>query len=246
MLKVEFFKPKGLIMAKSTKTNILDDILEQSVVTSMMGEEDTILAPLLDEINMIKSEPIKSFVRSILLRAESFWKIPSSFSGKYHPIDEHNEGGNVLHTKRVVRTAKIMCESHSLPSDETDVVLAACLLHDITKGKIDESGSFSYDPMHPYTVGKFVKFCQEDDKKYASDLTSSTLFLNEEDVQTILRLIRCHLGPWSPVPETIPITYLDQIVHLSDNIASKLHIIVDGDNVQEHRWKPSDSGTNNK
>jgi len=233
-------------MVKNNKNNILDDILEQSVVTSMMGEEDNVLAPLLKEINMIKSEPIKSFVRSVLLRAESFWKIPSSFSGKYHPIDEHNEGGNVLHTKRVVRTAKILCESHSLPSEEVDIVLAACLLHDITKGKLDESGSFSYDPMHPYTVGKFVKVCQEDDKKYASDLTSSTLFLSEEDVQTILRLVRCHLGPWSPVPETIPITYLDQIVHLADNVASKLHIIVDGDDVQDYRWRSNGSGSTTK
>lgn len=227
-------------MSKGNKNKILDDILEQSVVSSMLAEEDQLLAPLLDEIGLIVSEPIRLFVRSVLLRADSFWKIPSSFSGKYHPPDEHNEGGNVLHTKRTVRTAKIICESHSLPQEEVDVVIAACLLHDITKGKLCEDGSFSYDPMHPYTVGKFVKFCQEDDKKYASDMNSSTLFLSEEDVQTILRLVRCHLGPWSPVPETLPITYLDQIVHIADNVASKLHIIVDGEKVQNSRWKKDD------
>lgn len=233
-------------MSKGNKNKILDDILEQSVVSSMLEDEDQLLNPLIEEINMISSEPIRSFVRSVLLRADSFWKIPSSFSGKYHPPDEHNEGGNVLHTKRVVRTAKIMCESHSLPQEEVDVVIAACLLHDITKGRLGEDGSFVYDPMHPYTVGGFVKFCQEDDKKYASDLNSSTLFLNEEDVQTILRLIRCHLGPWSPVPETLPITYLDQIVHLADNVASKLHIIVDGEKVQQDRWKKDDNKKNTK
>jgi hypothetical protein len=81
--------------------------------------------------------------------------------------------------------------------------------------------------MHPYTVGEFVKKCQENDKKYGSDISSSTLFLEEETVQSILRLVRCHLGPWSPVPETIPISYLEMIVHISDNIASKLHNIID-------------------
>ncbi len=91
--------------------------------------------------------------------------------------------------------------------------------------------------MHPYTVGRLVKQCQEYDKKYAGELQSSTLFLSEEVVQSILRLVRCHLGPWSPIPETIPVTYLDMIVHISDNIASKLHYLVDGNHVVKDRWK---------
>ena len=103
--------------------------------------------------------------------------------------------------------------------------------------KIDGEDSFHYDPMHPYTVGKFVKKCQEDDKKYASESQSSTLFISEEITQGILRLVRCHLGPWSPIPETIPITYMDMIVHMADNVASKLHYIVDGDNIIVERWK---------
>ena len=224
-------------MTKNNKNTLLDVLLDDSSIVSMMEEEYTILAPIMDEINMINDEGVKSFVRSILLRADSFWKIPSSFSGKYHPMDEHNEGGNMLHTKRVVRAAKVMCDSHSVSTDEADLVFAACLLHDITKGKMEKDGSFAYDKMHPYTVGDFVKFCQEDDKKYANDAHSSTLFLSEDDVQTILRLVRCHLGPWSPVPETVPITYLDMIVHMADNVASKVHYIVDGNNVIEERWK---------
>jgi hypothetical protein len=38
------------------------------------------------------------------------------------------------------------------------------------------------------------------------------------------------------VPETNPITYLDMIVHLADNIASKVHYVVDGDDVIKERW----------
>lgn len=219
------------------KNNLLDEILDDTPLVSMISEEDQILNPMIEEINMINDEGVKSFVRSILVRADSFWKIPSSFSGKYHPMDEHNEGGNMLHTKRVARAAKVLCDSHGVSAEEFDLVMAACLLHDITKGKLEKDGSFAYDKMHPYTVGDFVKFCQEDDRKHASDAQSSTLFLNEEDVQTILRLVRCHLGPWSPIPETVPITYLDMIVHMADNIASKVHYIVDGDNIIEQRWK---------
>lgn len=218
------------------KNSILDDILQDEQIVNLSEEENNILSPLLEEISLIEDDGLRSFVKSILIRADSFWSIPSSFSGKYHPPDEHNEGGNVLHTKRTVRAAKILSESHSVSVEEKDIIIAACLLHDVTKGKIEKDGSFTYDKMHPYTVGEFVKFCQEDDKKYANDINSSTLYVTEEDVQTLLRLVRCHLGPWSPVPETVPITYLDMIVHLADNIASKVHYILDGDEILPERW----------
>lgn len=218
--------------------SILDEILSNEKTAASIKEENQKLKPLLEEIDLIKDENIKSFVRSILLRAEDFWKIPSSFSGKYHPLDEHGEGGNVTHTQRVVRVAKVLSDSYSLSDDDRDIVYAACLLHDVTKG-VKHSGSEScvYDPMHPYTVAKLIKDCQEYDKKYANEMQSSTILLSEEVVQSILRLVRCHLGPWSPVPETTPITYLDMIVHMADNVASKLHTIIDGDNIIEKRWK---------
>ena len=220
-----------------TKKSILDDILSEDI-SSSQDHEDELLDPLLDEIDLIQDESTKSFVRSCLLKASIFWQIPSSFSGKYHPPDEHGYAGNVIHTKRVARIASIMADSYSLSEEERDTVIAAALLHDITKGIPSESQEeFHYDPMHPYTVNKFVSECIKYDKEYANDTQSSTLFISEEMIQSILRLVRCHLGPWSPVPETYPITYLDYIMHLSDNIASKLHIIIDGSELINDKWK---------
>lgn len=219
--------------------NILDEILKQDVSSAVFNENE-VLSPLLEEIDLIRDENIASFVRSVLLKADSFWSIPSSFSGKYHPPDEHGEGGNVLHTKRVVRVAKVMAESYALSEEETDILFAACILHDVTKGVLHEDcDSFSYDPMHPYTVGKFVVNCQISDKEHANDGQSTSLFVPEDAMQTILRLIRCHLGPWSPVPETYPISYMDYIVHLSDNIASKLHIIIEDSDLINDKWRKS-------
>jgi len=218
-----------------TKKSILDELLNDEDTTFKPNEEeDTVLSPLLDQINLITNQHIRMFVRSVLLQAKTFWKIPSSFSGKHHPVDEHTAGGNVLHTRRVINVAKVLAESYSLNQEERDLIYAACLLHDVTKGVSadDDENNFFYDPMHPYTVGIFVRKCQENDKKYGSELSSSTLFLDQETVESILRLIRCHLGPWSPVPETYPTTYLDMIVHISDNIASKLHTIAE-DKTQE-------------
>lgn len=221
------------VMAK----NILDEILKQDK-NDIISNENEVLISLLDEINLINDDALASFVRSILLKAETFWNIPSSFSGKYHPADEHNAGGNVLHTKRVVRVAMILADSYSLSTDERDVIIAACLLHDVTKGIASKDDScFEYDPMHPYTVGKFVTKCQLHDKEYGNDAQSTSLFVTEEMAQTVLRLIRCHLGPWSPVPETYPITYMDYIVHIADNVASKIHTIIEDSELINDKWR---------
>jgi HD superfamily phosphohydrolase YqeK len=222
--------------------NVWDQIVETSKTNSAFSEEDKILAPLLPEIDLIESQGIQFFVRSVLLRGGPFWSIPSSFSGRYHPPDEHGFGGNVLHTKRVVRIASLICESHELEQHDTDIILAACILHDINKGVVWEEGKQpEYDPMHPYTVDKLVNQLREDHRLYSTEEKSSVLYLKDETMYQILRLIRCHMGPWSPIPETVPITNSDMIVHLADNIASKLHTIIDGDDILLERWLVNDS-----
>ena len=224
--------------------SILDDLLIDKANANDFESENTKLEPLINEINMISDEAIKSFVRSLLLKSENFWDIPSSFSGKYHPYDEHGYGGNVLHTKRVVRITNMLAESYNLGPEERDIVLAASIIHDICKGKKEgESDHACYDPMHPYTVGKFVDKCKKKDKEGSSDSDSSTLYLSEEIVQSILRLVRCHLGPWSPVPETYPITYLDFIVHLADNVASKIHTVIEDSDLINPKWRKNGTGT---
>jgi len=222
------------------KKTILDELLDKNVYFKNNQEENAVLSSLLEEIDLISSTHLKSFVRSVLLKAKDFWEIPSSFSGKYHPIDEHGFGGNVLHTKRVVRVAKIISDSYVLDVHERDLIYAAALLHDVTKGKKHSpSEQCAYDPFHPYTVDNFVDWCIEEDKKYTSESSSTTLYVDEDTIQSVLRIVRCHLGPWSPIPETMPTSHAEMIVHLADNIASKLHNIVDGEDIIEHRWKPN-------
>ena len=64
------------------KKSILDELLDEDVSFKANEEEDKLLAPLMEEIELISSQQIRLFVRSILLQAKTFWKIPSSFSGK--------------------------------------------------------------------------------------------------------------------------------------------------------------------
>lgn len=218
--------------------SVLDFVLSQKAADSI-DQEDEILNELLLEINLISNQDIKSFVRSVLLKCDSFWSAPSSYNESLHPYDEHNFGGNVIHTKRVVRIASFICDSYSVSDQERDLILAACILHDITKSKplFGHPDSFEYDPMHPYSVTNFIEKCRALDKEYANDTVSSTLFIAEDELQSIMRLIRCHLGPWSPVPETYPITYMDYIVHISDHVASNLHRVIEDSELINGKWR---------
>lgn len=222
--------------------SILDDILTDEKTSKGLALENKKLLPLINEINIISDEAIRSFVRSVLIKSELFWEIPASFSGKYHPQDERSTGGNAIHTKRVVKIANTIAESYSLSIEEKDILIAAALIHDISKGIIPKGSTEArYDPMHPYTVGSFIESCRVHDKNFSSDSDSSTLYVSEDVIQSILRLVRCHLGPWSPVPETYPITYLDFILHISDNVASKLHTFIEDSELINPKWRHNGS-----
>lgn len=217
---------------------LLEELLKSASETqSVLGfeEEDKKLAPLLDEINLIEDHAIRFYVRSVLLDHPTFWVGPASI--KHHPPDEKGPGGNVLHAKRVARVAEILCDSQERSSYEKDIVIAAALLHDLTKLVKTPDGEWEIDKMHPYTVEAYVKqVFQRDNDLYNEVTRSTTLYLDDEIEALILRLVRCHLGIWSPVPETIPVTTLDWMLHWADNIASKLHYIVDGPDYRVERW----------
>lgn len=223
-------------MADSTK--ILNDLINDDQVNlSEYEKENYILEPLLHEIDLIEDEDIRKFVRSVLLRAGVFWDAPATITTKYSPPDEHGMGGLITHTKRVVRLVVLLCDSYSYVGYEKDIVLAAALLHDLTKvvqERDDEEPH--YDIMYPYTIDRFIKFVRMDDSVHASDDQSSTMFITEEAAMLIMRLVHCHMGPWSPIPETYPITNMEMLLHIADHMATKLHYIIDGDEVRMERW----------
>lgn len=220
------------------------------VLDSLMKEEDSeedsqafkkeseFLEPLMDEIGLISSQPIQYFVRSLLMRAQEFWYAPSDCSPGVFPPDEYKDGGLVTHTKRVVRIASLLAKAYEFNSEETDIVIAASLLHDITKTmKLnDDEDELFYDPMHPYTVGRFVTSVHEEDRLFGDESQSTVMYIEDTVLDSIMRCVRCHLGLMSPVPETVPITMPEMVVHLADLLASKVHYIIDGEEINYARW----------
>lgn len=220
----------------SEKKDILNKIIQSSNSSLTDKEiEDSVLEPLLEEIELIRDHSISSFVRSLLLRSKEFWKIPGSFASVYHPPDEDNDFGNVLHTKRVVRVALIMCANLVYSNIETDIIIAACILHDLTKGVEAEDGKFDYDEFHPYTIDNFYQTVKRQDL-LNSETQSTVLHLDDQTIGKILRLVHCHEGADSKIPETRPLVEEEMIVANANSIASRLHWIIDGDSIIMDRW----------
>lgn len=220
-----------------------DDILSRVLASAEDAStlEDEILKPLLKEIDLIKDPFIMSFVRVVLLNAPpSFWVIPSTLSSEdQRPPDELLRGGNVLHTRRVAHIAHLLADARSLEDEDIDRIVAAALLHDLTKGGTDDS-EFEYDYMHPYTVEHWIEGVRRKEFSFTSEDQSSTLWTDEGDISKIMRLIRCSEGPWSPILETIPNSTPEWILHYANLVATHLHRIVDaGAEVQYWRWIPA-------
>lgn len=197
------------------------------------------LEPLIEEINLIQNEDIRMFCRSMLLKAgDAFWIAPFAAEGDDLPPDELREGGNILHVKRVVRTVTYLSYAYNLDIPETDYVIAAALLHTITKiVDVDPLGNFVFDVFHPYTVGPFAMACIDTDDKHSKAGESTSLWIDEDDLAIILRIIRCQKGVWSIVPETQPLDAVEQILHHADYLMSQMHHILDGRDIQQWRWK---------
>lgn len=228
-------------MADSNIGDFLDSILANEDQSKYKELEDTILYPLLDEIDLLIDDPIKEFVRSILVRApEGFWEAPASQNELLNPPDEHEDGGHITHVKRLVRCAFLLAEAQDYDPQEQDILLAAALLSGVTKF-IPIDGSYVMDPMYPYTLDRYVQQIIRDEVKQMTSLhetnrVSTTLLIDGSDIDAILRLVRCHMGRYSAIPETFPKNLAEWTLHFADILTTKMHYIIDGDEVIETRW----------
>lgn len=145
---------------------------------------------------------VRAFTLYALSQAPGhFWTKPSS-AGKYHPPDEHGSGGLALHTIRVVRVGVILCEMR--PELDSNVVLPACVIHDICRFGDRELGAVFSLPEHPHLAAKMVQ------------RLGSGGSLNGY-VEKIAGAVESHTGRWGkPLPQTDE----EWAVHYADNIAA--------------------------
>lgn len=219
-------------------SNLVDSIFDDDGVHDF-SKEDEILSPLSLELGLIKDTGVSDFTRSILCKMpDEFWRIHNLSEDP--PPDELNEYGNILHIQRMVRFAWQMGIAQEVDPDELDLLISAAILHTTTRvaNRNDVKEETFHQTYHHYGINGLFRWARDYDDKNATDVSSSTLWIEEEQMAYIARLIRVQDGTWSAIPETIPLTNLEWIMHLAELLSSNVHYLVDGNEVLDWRWDP--------
>jgi len=210
-----------------------------SGLSNIFEQENLILQPLLAEIEAINDIGIQLFVRSVLLNSPSFWTMPvmpdDSTLVKEWPKDVYGTNGDMLNTRRVFRSAMLLADSYQLEGEDRDLLLAATLVHSVTKYEY-KNGDIVYNSFYPYTFDSFVDELRSKQQISSSEDASTTLVIQDDLVRKIGRLVRCQNGPWSIIPETIPMNTLEICMHIAFYMAMAVDYIIDGSEVIEERW----------
>lgn len=181
------------------------------------------------EIAYIEIENIKEFFKKALtIVPDYFFEVPAASSGKFHSVLECGFGGLVYHTRSVAKVANYLVNLHQyknkLNEVERDCVICAALLHDCLKHDWENKTGFSVH-QHPVLAAEFVK----------SDARLDGI-VNDEIRKMIGDAVASHSGEWttskrSKVVLPSPQTLVQELVHLSDYIASRsdIHILFEGE-----------------
>lgn len=183
------------------------------------------------EIDYMEIENIKDFFKkAITLVPDYFFEVPAASSGKFHSVLECGFGGLVYHTRSVAKVANYLVNLQQYKSKlnevERDCVICAALFHDCIKHDWENKTGFSVH-QHPVLAAEFIK-------------TDGRLdgIISDEIRALIGDAVASHSGEWttskrSKVVLPSPQTLVQELVHLSDYIASRgdIHILLgDADN----------------
>ena len=181
------------------------------------------------EIAYMEIENIKDFFKKAITTVpDYFFEVPAASSGKFHSVLECGFGGLVYHTRSVAKIANYLVNLQQYKSKlnevEKDCVICAALLHDCLKHDWENKTGFSVH-QHPVLAAEFVK-------------TDSRLdgIVSDEIRSIIGDAVASHSGEWttskrSKIVLPSPQTLVQELVHLSDYIASRgdIHILFEGE-----------------
>lgn len=169
-----------------------------------------------DITNKIKDRSRKKFLEECIERFPSyFWIAPSSGSGKYHPSDEHGDGGLFLHTRRVVKVCEHLSVMENLNERDRDILIIAAVLHDsFAKGR---KGSYSHssDKYHPLYPVEYFPYSGFGEK-----------YLQEEEYDDIMEAVVSHMGRFSVTKSLVSKEKIPYLLQVADYLTSRKDIIV--------------------
>lgn len=165
------------------------------------------------------------------------WKLeqlPATLGGYYHPDDEREVGGLLLHMERVIWFVNKYCDEFEINNGTRDCMLAAAFFHDISDTEI-----VKFQRKARIVNGKMqreIVLTRKDEDFDAHPTKSAEIakfYLEKEDVpeayiKRIIGMISSHMSHWYPqMPK--PDTMEEKILALADYIMSDRKIRLEKD-----------------
>ena len=160
-----------------------------------------LLQPYIDNI---KHKNIKNFVTEALSYVQdSFFCLPASSSGKYHPTYSLGVGGLVRHTAAALYFAEELFPLYKFDSKQQDYIRAALILHDTKKPS----------KTHPIEVKLMLEPLRD---RYGNTF------------DMVIPLVESHMGQWDYFGKfPRPKSSTEKFVHLCDYLASRKEVSVE-------------------
>jgi hypothetical protein len=164
-----------------------------------MNVNEIALSNLTTELERISNLELREYVKTCIKQTPGlFWKKPSAFYIGHHPQDEIADWGNLRHVKRVVSIAMILRDIENLPDNDSNILIASCILHDIGKYGIDGLAP-KIQSNHPQLATHIIP--------------QGHVYRND-----IIKTIEAHMGRWGKV---LPSNTIEKLCHYADCIASR-------------------------
>lgn len=172
-------------------------------------------AQILKEIEKLSDEGNRRFLRDAMGRfPEYFWTAPASVR-HFHPPDEREEGGLVLHVRRLCRLVEDVVYLRGLNNWERDVLLSTAILHDSFARGIPPNVSDYSDPLHPVYVEHMLPFTADAER-----------FIDRVRYEAIMECVVSHSARFSPLKSIQSEKKLPTLFQMVDFIGSRPHVEV--------------------
>lgn len=174
-----------------------------------------------NELKLIKNNKKREMLEYIIdnIIPESFFYIPASSSGKYHPVCSRGKGGLIIHTKRLIFLAVYLAKSWELSEEEIDSLIIAGIVHDMCK---EEK---KYSKNHPKQAFDILKNNEDKLMDYVS----------KKDIKLIENMVLYHMGHYTPkeyYKKQEEYTLLENIIYFADYLSSRELVILPVDDFQ--------------
>ncbi len=169
------------------------------------------------ELRLIENPYIRGTAEAIVVAAPAHAAIvPSSSTGKYHPVDEFARGGNVLHARRVVALARHLARARNIVGRDLDVLTGAGVIHDLAQYGWESERSEHSLANHEELLASSTEHLAG--LPYYGDLVGTA---------------RRHAGNWGPPDEyssgstSTNVWLLGDTLHLADYLASRRELMIE-------------------